>query len=311
MSTQVIGSVNELEGPVSIMRDGESRSLAAGDSIMAGDVITASDSGRASIVLSSSYGEPIGNLLIAPTGSVIVDTTMKDGQTALALHVVQGERDLVADCRSLARFELRGLPPAVAGALHIRVSFQIDADGLLSVSAREQSSGVEAHIEVKPSYGLGDEQIASMLQDAIAASQSDMRLRALREAQIDARRLLDATESALAEDGGLLSPTEIEAIHQAMYAVADRLDDRQKIGLANDVMHWSISNLLHGEQGFTFHRMAYAGDVLRFEQRIEDIYDKKGGALEFVLRKTRVSNQRGEHVADLRAVTVLRHGVSA
>ncbi|MDP3926141.1 MAG: Hsp70 family protein, partial [Hydrogenophaga sp.] len=151
-------------------------------------------------------------------------TTFKDGQTAMSLHVVQGERESVADCRSLARFELRGLPPAVAGALHIRVSFQIDADGLLSVSAREQSSGIEAHIEVKPSYGLGDEQIASMLQDAIAASQSDMRLRALREAQIDARRLLDATESALAEDGALLNPTEIDAIHKAMYAVADRLE---------------------------------------------------------------------------------------
>ena len=178
-------------------------------------------------------------------------TTFKDGQTAMSLHVVQGERESVADCRSLARFELRGLPPAVAGALHIRVSFQIDADGLLSVSAREQSSGIEAHIEVKPSYGLGDEQIASMLQDAIAASQSDMRLRALREAQIDARRLLDATESALAEDGGLLSPTEIEAIRKAIYSVADSLETDAEV----EALRLSTSALSAATDAFAARRM--------------------------------------------------------
>ena len=151
-------------------------------------------------------------------------TTFKDGQTAMSLHVLQGERETVAHCRSLARFELRGIPPAMAGAVHIRVSFQIDADGLLSVTAREQVSGVEAHIEVKPSYGLGDTEISAMLQDAIGSSKEDMLLRALREAQVDARRMLDATETALAEDAALLAPDEIKAIHHAMFMVGDMLE---------------------------------------------------------------------------------------
>ncbi len=151
-------------------------------------------------------------------------TTFKDGQTAMSLHVVQGERESVADCRSLARFVLRGIPAAVAGAVHIRVSFQIDADGLLSVTAREQTTGVEAHIEVKPTYGLADTQISAMLQDAIGSSQSDMRLRALREAQVDARRMLDATEAALAQDAALLSPPEMGDIRKAMFTVADALE---------------------------------------------------------------------------------------
>ena len=151
-------------------------------------------------------------------------TTFKDGQTAMSLHVVQGEREAVADCRSLARFELRGIPSAVAGAVHIRVSFQIDADGLLSVTAREQSTGIEAHIEVKPTYGLADTQIAAMLQDAIGASKTDMQLRTLREAQIDARRMLDATASALVEDAALLSAVELSAIRKAMFVVGDMLE---------------------------------------------------------------------------------------
>jgi molecular chaperone HscA len=151
-------------------------------------------------------------------------TTFKDGQTAMSLHVVQGERETVAHCRSLARFELRGIPAAVAGSVHIRVSFQIDADGLLSVSAREQTSGIEAHVEVKPAYGLADSQIAAMLQEAIGASKTDMLLRSLREAQVDARRMLDATESALAEDAALLSPPELTAIRQAMFRVGDMLE---------------------------------------------------------------------------------------
>jgi molecular chaperone HscA len=151
-------------------------------------------------------------------------TTFKDGQTAMSLHVVQGERESVSDCRSLARFELRGIPPAVAGAVHIRVSFQIDADGLLSVTAREQTTGVEAHIEVKPTYGLADTQISAMLQDAIGSSKQDMLLRSLREAQVDARRMLDATESALGDDAELLSAAEQNAIHQAMFRVGDMLE---------------------------------------------------------------------------------------
>ncbi|MDR2128414.1 MAG: Fe-S protein assembly chaperone HscA [Burkholderiaceae bacterium] len=152
-------------------------------------------------------------------------TTFRDGQTAMSLHVVQGERESVAACRSLARFDLRGIPPAVAGAARIRVTFQIDADGLLSVTAREQTSGVQAHVQVKPSYGLTDAQIADMLQEAIAASRDDMLLRALREAQIDARRLLDATEAALAQDAAaLLAPPELQAIRQAMFKLAEQLE---------------------------------------------------------------------------------------
>jgi molecular chaperone HscA len=156
-------------------------------------------------------------------------TTFKDGQTAMSLHVVQGERESVSDCRSLARFELRGIPAAVAGAVHIRVSFQIDTDGLLSVTAREQTTGVEAHIEVKPTYGLADTQISAMLQDAIGSSQQDMLLRSLREAQVDARRMLDATESALSDDAELLSALEQNAIHEAMFRVGDVLETQASL----------------------------------------------------------------------------------
>ena len=139
-------------------------------------------------------------------------TTYKDGQTALALHVVQGERDLVADCRSLARFELRGIPPMAAGAARIRVTFTIDADGLLSVSAKEQGSGVEAKIDVKPSYGLSDDEIARMLQDSFATASQDIAARALVEARVDADRIILAIRSALEVDGDLLSASEREAI---------------------------------------------------------------------------------------------------
>src|SRR5690606_37418754 len=123
----------------------------------------------------------------------------------MAIHVVQGERELVSDCRSLARFELRGIPPMAAGAARIRVTYQVDADGLLSVSAREQHSGVEASITVKPSYGLGDDEIARMLEDSFASASQDMKLRALREQQVEAERLLLATRSALEADADLLS----------------------------------------------------------------------------------------------------------
>jgi len=135
-------------------------------------------------------------------------TTFRDGQTAMALHVVQGERELVADCRSLARFELRGIPAMVAGAARIRVTFQVDADGLLSVSATETTSNVRADIVVKPSYGLGDGEIAAMLQSAFAAANTDMQARALAEARVDALALVTALTNALAVDRALLSDPE-------------------------------------------------------------------------------------------------------
>jgi len=149
-------------------------------------------------------------------------TTFKDGQTAMSFHVVQGERELVSECRSLARFDLRGIPPMVAGAARIRVTFQVDADGLLSVSAREQTSGVESNVTVKPSYGLTDGEIANMLTSGISNAEHDKYMRALREAQVDARRLLDATEAAMAEDGHeLLSKPEWNGIWEKIYELAE------------------------------------------------------------------------------------------
>ncbi len=154
-----------------------------------------------------------------PTAMAQDFTTYKDGQTALALHVVQGERDLVADCRSLARFELRGIPPMAAGAAKIRVTFTVDADGLLSVAAKELGSGVESNIVVKPSYGLSDDQIATMLKDSFSTAQQDMKSRALIEARVDADRMVLATQSALDIDGHLLNKTETNMIQASIDAL--------------------------------------------------------------------------------------------
>ncbi|MDO5625966.1 MAG: Fe-S protein assembly chaperone HscA [Pseudomonadota bacterium] len=194
-------------------------------------------------------------------------TTYKDGQTALALHVVQGERDLVQDCRSLARFELRGIPPMAAGAARIRVTFTVDADGLLNVSAREQGSGVEAQIDVKPSYGLSDEQIAQMLQDSFSTAESDVKARALVEAKVDADRMLLATQSALAADDALLLPQEradIDALMLSLRGIAANSLDAAAIEAATKA-------LADGTEAFAAARMNAGIQKALSGQRIESI----------------------------------------
>ena len=173
-----------------------------------------------------------------PTAMAQDFTTYQDGQTALALHVVQGERDLVADCRSLARFELRGIPPMAAGAARIRVTFTVDADGLLSVNAIETNSGVQAHIDVKPSYGLSDDQIAAMLQDSFHTAEYDKNARALAEARLEADRMWLAAQSALNADEHLLTAEEALAIRALMAEVlaAKSLDTPATIEAATDAL---------------------------------------------------------------------------
>jgi molecular chaperone HscA len=177
-------------------------------------------------------------------------TTFKDGQTAMAVHVLQGERELAEDCRSLARFELRDIPPMVAGAARIRVTYQVDADGLLSVSAAEEKSGVSASIHVKPSYGLADGDIARMLTEGFASAAEDMQLRALREEQVEAQRLMDAVDSALQIDKHLLNDAELTLIEKALGALR-QLKDQENI----DLLRAGIEALSQATEEFAAKRM--------------------------------------------------------
>ena len=195
-----------------------------------------------------------------PTARAQEFTTFKDGQTAMAIHVVQGERELISDCRSLARFELRGIPPMVAGAARIRVTFQVDADGLLSVAAREQTTGVESSVIVKPSYGLSDDEIAGMLKDSMEHAKDDAISRALKEAQVEAQRMLDATESALTEDPHLLNAAEtakiVATIEKLRLAIAG--DNRRQINLAMDDLGFETQEFAHRRMNQSVNR-ALAG----------------------------------------------------
>ncbi|MBC7514280.1 MAG: Fe-S protein assembly chaperone HscA [Herminiimonas sp.] len=193
-------------------------------------------------------------------------TTFKDGQGAMAIQVVQGERELVSDCRSLAKFELRGIPPMAAGAARIRVTFQVDADGLLSVSARELRSGVEAAVVVKPSYGLGDDVITQMLQDAFSSAEGDMQLRALREEQVEAERILLATQSALDADGGLLDDAERVSVETLLAAVRVQLQSEDHLHIKASVMA-----LADGTEEFAARRMDRSVRTALAGRRLDEV----------------------------------------
>jgi len=202
-----------------------------------------------------------------PTARAQEFTTFKDGQTAMSIHVVQGERELVADCRSLARFELRGIPPMVAGAARIRVTFQVDADGLLSVAAREMGTGVESHIAVKPSYGLTDDEVAAMLQASYIHAQADMDARNLAEAKVDAQRLLEATQAALAEDGDtLLDAAERTAIEQRLDALTSALSGQDLAAVKR-----AADGLNHGTAEFAARRMNASVKRALTGQRLDEL----------------------------------------
>jgi molecular chaperone HscA len=190
-------------------------------------------------------------------------TTFRDGQRAISIHVLQGERDLTADCRSLARFELKGVPPMAAGAARIRVTFQVDADGLLSVSAEEQTTGAQAGIDIKPSYGLSDDEIVAMLKDSQRHTRDDARQRALKEAQVEAQRLLEATQAALKEDARLLNPEELAAVETAAARLQPLIlgDNRRQIALGMDELAFATQEFAHRRMNKNL-RQALAGRSL-------------------------------------------------
>ena len=226
-------------------------------------------------VIALSLGlETMGGLVerIIPRNSTIPTaraqdfTTFKDGQTAIAIHVVQGEREVVSDCRSLARFELRGIPPMVAGAARVRVSFQVDADGLLNVTAREETSGVEAAITVKPSYGLADDEIARMLRESFSTAEADMVERSLRESRVEAERMILATRSALAADGDLLSSAqrdEVEALLITLQTSRESIDHHR--------IDAAVEALAKGTEAFAAERMNRSIRVALAGKRVDQV----------------------------------------
>ena len=201
-----------------------------------------------------------------PTARAQDFTTFKDGQTAIAIHVLQGEREVVSDCRSLARFELRGIPPMVAGAARVRVAFAVDADGLLSVSAREQVSGVEAAITVKPSYGLTDDEIARMLTESFSTAEADMAERSLREARVDAERMLLATRAALQADGDLLSTDERASIEELLSALQANRDNADHHAITS-----AVEALANGTEAFAAERMNRGIRLALSGRRVEEV----------------------------------------
>jgi molecular chaperone HscA len=226
-------------------------------------------------VIALSLGlETMGGLVerIIPRNSTIPTaraqdfTTFKDGQTAIAIHVVQGEREVVSDCRSLARFELRGIPPMVAGAARVRVSFAVDADGLLNVSAREETSGVEAAISVKPSYGLSDDEIARMLTESFSTAEQDMVERSLRESRVDAERMLLATRAAIVADGDLLEQGERALIEGLLTDVEAR-----RTGTDHHAIDVAVEALAKGTEAFAAERMNRGIRRALAGRRVEDV----------------------------------------
>jgi molecular chaperone HscA len=201
-----------------------------------------------------------------PTAKAQDFTTFQDGQTAMAIHVVQGEREFVADCRSLARFDLRDIPPLVAGAARIRVTFTVDADGLLSVSAREGTSGIEASVTVKPSFGLSDDEVAAMLREGFGAAETDMAARSLRESMVDADRLLAATVTAVEADGGLLSGVDRRSIDEAMATLRLARD-----GADRDLIAQAVRALSAATESFAAERMNRGIRRALAGRRIEDV----------------------------------------
>ena len=197
-------------------------------------------------------------------------TTYKDGQTAMLVHVIQGERELVADCRSLASFELRGIPPMVAGAARIEVNFQVDADGLLSVSAREITTGVNASVLVKPSYGLSEEEISNMLRDSFQFAKDDVKTRSLAEARVEAKRLIDALEGALSQDASRLLQADEAALLKDGIVSLRKVSKSRNINLIND----EVKKLMKASEVFAALRMdsavraAFSG--LHIDQLQED-----------------------------------------